>query len=321
VLPALTETRRQLAAAVDARLNTIAALPPPPVFLGVQRALAVSVPMQSATCTSLLVHLLLIIGVGFVGIDPKAFEPPHNVLDVILVNSKSKQRPSKALALAQANLDGGGNTEQKLRASTPLPALNQQASKNEVRAQQEHVRQLEQEIKVLMTRTKAQAKVTPNEAAQPSGSPNPLSANELLQRSLEIERLEAEIAQQHKAYQERPKRTFLGASASEYRFAVYVDQWRQRVERVGNLNYPEEAKRKSIHGRLQLTVAIKANGEIEKVEINRSSGSKILDDAAKRIVFLAAPFERFPSNVARDTDILHITRTWIFAKGDEIVTE
>jgi len=108
---------------------------------------------------------------------------------------------------------------------------------------------------------------------------------------------------------------------TESRFAHYVDAWRAKIERVGNLNYPEEAKTRRIHGSLQLTVSIKADGEIEDVQINRSSGYKILDDAAKRIVRLAAPFDRFPENIRRDTDILHITRTWLFTKSDLLSAE
>ena len=113
----------------------------------------------------------------------------------------------------------------------------------------------------------------------------------------------------------------MGARASEYRFAQYVDNWRLKIERVGNLNYPDEARRKKIYGTLQLTVAIKADGEVEDIQINRSSGSKLLDEAAKRIVRLSAPFDRFPDNVKRDTDVLHITRTWMFTRGDLLSAE
>ena len=113
----------------------------------------------------------------------------------------------------------------------------------------------------------------------------------------------------------------MGARASEYRFAQYVDNWRLKVERIGNLNYPAEAKERKIYGRLQLTVAIKADGEVESVEINRSSGHKVLDQAAIRIVRLASPFDRFPQNIRVDTDILHITRTWTFTRADQVLAE
>ena len=105
------------------------------------------------------------------------------------------------------------------------------------------------------------------------------------------------------------------------RFAQYVDNWRLKIERIGNLNYPSEAKARRLYGSLQLTVAIKADGEVESVEVNRSSGHKVLDQAAIRIVRLAAPFDRFPDNIRRDTDILHITRTWTFTRADQVLAE
>ena len=306
---------------IDARLDAVAALPPPPVFLSVQKMIAVSVPMQMAVCVSVSIHLFLILAVGAKLFDPKSFMPPHNAMDVVLVNAKSANKPTKADALAQANLDGGGNTDEKRRAKTPLPAVDQTAAKNEKMAEQ-RVKQLEQEMKTLMTQAKSSAKILQGEVSQqPSGAPKPLSSVELLQQSMEIQRLEAELAKEQEAYQQRPKRKFVGGRTTEYRFAQFVDNWRLKIERVGNLNYPEEAKRAGLQGQLQLTVAIKANGEVEDIKVERSSGSKTLDQAAKRIVMLSAPFDRFPDNIKRDTDVLHITRTWIFGRDETLTSK
>ncbi len=321
MLPTLIDKQRRLSAAIDSRLDAIAMVPPPPVFLSIQKAIALSVTMQTAICVSLGLHLLIGLGVDFAGIDPSSYTPPHNVMDVVLVNSKSQNRPQKADVLAQANLDGGGNTDEARRAKTPLPAVDQSAARNAKQAQ-ERIRQLEQEMKTLMTQGKSDAKVLQGEInQQAAGTPNSVSASDLMQKSIEIARLEAQIAREHELYQQRPRRTFVGARASEYRFANYVDNWRLKIERVGNLNYPEEARRRKIYGTLQLTVAIKADGEVEEIQVNRSSGSKLLDEAAKRIVRLSAPFDRFPDNVRRDTDILHITRTWMFTRGDQLSAE
>ena len=306
---------------IDAKLDAVAALPPPPVFLSVQKMIAVSVPMQMAVCVSVSIHLFLILAVGAKLFDPKNFMPPHNAMDVVLVNAKSANKPTKADALAQANLDGGGNTDEKRRAKTPLPAVDQTAAKNEKMAEQ-RVKQLEQEMKTLMTQAKSSAKILQGEVSQqPSGAPKPLSSVELLQQSMEIQRLEAELAKEQEAYQQRPKRKFVGGRTTEYRFAQFVDNWRLKIERVGNLNYPEEAKRAGLQGQLQLTVAIKANGEVEDIKVERSSGSKTLDQAAKRIVMLSAPFDRFPDNIKRDTDVLHITRTWIFGRDETLTSK
>ncbi len=312
------QVAHQLNSRLDAKLDAVAALPPPPIALSIQKVFAISIPMQTATVISIVLHIFPVIGVGFAMIDAKRFAPPHNIMDVVLVNSKSTARPQNADALAQANLDGGGNTDEKRRAKTPLPAMDQSAAKNDLRAAQERVKQLESEMKTLMAQAQAAAKVVQNNVAPPSGAPNQTAATDLMQRSIDITKLEAQLAKEYDAYQQRPKRTFIGARAAEYRFATYVDNWRQKVERVGNLNYPEEAKSKGIHGQLQLTVAIKANGEVESIVIDRSSGKQVLDQAAKRIVRLAAPFDRFPSDIKRDTDILHITRTWMFMKGGTI---
>ena len=129
------------------------------------------------------------------------------------------------------------------------------------------------------------------------------------------------IAKQHEEYQKRPKRRFIGARAREYRFAAYVEAWRQKVEKIGNLNYPVEAKEQKIYGKLRMTVSIKADGSLEKLEINHSSGHAVLDEAAQRIVRLAAPFAPFPDNISKDTDILSITRTWTFTKQDSLASE
>jgi protein TonB len=246
---------------------------------------------------------------------------PHNMLEVVLVNSKSATRPQKADALAQANLDGGGNTDRKLRAATPMPALETRDPSVELKAAQARQKQLEAEARELMVRMKSQAAVSPLEQPATGAKSDSTEARDLIERSLEIERLEAQIRQQHQAYQERPRRTFIGARTYEYRFAHYIDVWRQKVERIGTLNFPPEARARKIYASLQVTIAIKSNGEVEDVEINKSSGHRFIDDAAKRIVRMAAPFEPFPADIRKDTDILHITRTWNFTRADELTTQ
>jgi protein TonB len=277
--------------------------------------------MQVSLVTSIALHILVVIGLGFQFIPIPKFDAPHNVMDVVLVNARTAARPEKADALAQANLDGGGNTDQKLRARSPFPMVEEKDPSRELKAAETRMKQLEAEAKELMTRMKSQAQVTQVEVA-PQGQPKAdAQARDLVDKSLEIARLEAQIRRDYQAYQERPKRKFVGARAAEYRFAQYVDNWRLKIERIGNLNYPEEARTRKLYGSLQLTVAIKADGEVESVEINRSSGHKVLDQAAIRIVRLASPFDRFPQNIRVDTDILHITRTWTFTRADQVFAE
>jgi protein TonB len=142
-----------------------------------------------------------------------------------------------------------------------------------------------------------------------------------MQRSLEVARLEAQISKDWDEYQKRPRRRFVGARTQEFRFARYIEDWRLKIERLGELNYPQAARDQKIYGNLVLTVSIKADGTLDKIEINRSSGQKVLDEAAIHIVRLAAPFSAFPADIAKDTDILSITRTWTFTRADQLVTK
>jgi periplasmic protein TonB len=136
-----------------------------------------------------------------------------------------------------------------------------------------------------------------------------------------MDRLEAQIAKQQDEYQKRPKRRFIGARSKEASDALYLEAWRQKVERVGNMNYPAAARDQKIYGQLRMTVSIKSDGSIENIEINKSSGSKVLDDAAINIVNLAAPYATFPPEMKKNTDILGITRTWTFTQEDILATQ
>ena len=118
-----------------------------------------------------------------------------------------------------------------------------------------------------------------------------------------------------------PRRKFIGARTQEYRYAQYIEAWRIKVERIGNLNYPEAARQKKIYGSLQLTVSIRADGSLESVEVSRPSGERILDAAAQRIVRLSAPFPPLPEDIRKEADILSITRTWTFTSTDRLESE
>jgi protein TonB len=149
--------------------------------------------------------------------------------------------------------------------------------------------------------------------AQPSG-------RDLADLALAAMRLQAQIDRRIEEYQKRPRKKFIGANAAEYRFAQYEEDWRVKIERVGTLNYPAEARGK-IYGNLRLTVTIRPDGSVESIELDRSSGLKVLDAAAFKIVRMATPFAAFPPDIRRDTDLLVITRTWFFGQGDKIWTE
>lgn len=150
---------------------------------------------------------------------------------------------------------------------------------------------------------------------KPEIPPTP-SAMTLMANSFKIASLSAEIRRKLQTKAERPRRKFISASTKEYKYAAYMEAWRSKVERVGNLNYPDAARKQKISGSLILDVALNKDGSINEVTIRRSSGYKILDDAAIRIVELASPYSPFPAKIREETDILHITRTWQFLNSN-----
>lgn len=276
-----------------------------------------------ALFASAALHLFVIFALHFKLPDLKKLANLPPPLEVVLVNSKSASRPLQADALAQANLEGGGNTDLDRRAKSPLPTMNQDQPESDVQQASQRVREMEQQAQQLMTQIKSkhsteEAQAAPQQAQEKVEAPN---TSNLAQRSLAMARMEAQISRDWDSYQKRPKRAFVGARTREYRFAQYVEDWRVKVERVGNLNYPEAARQQKLYGYLQLTVAIGADGRVESIEINRSSGHKVLDAAARRIVELAAPYAPFPDDIRKDTDVLSITRTWIFTRADQLVSE
>jgi len=245
-------------------------------------------------------------------------------LEVVLVNSKTRAKPVKADVRAQANLDGGGNTDENRRAKTPLPVLKEAGSGADAKRAARRVQELEARQLKMMTRLQAAKSVTTAEQPKPASAaeaPQPqVSGQELATSALAIARMEAQISRQTEEYNKRPRKKNIGARAEEYRFAQYVEDWRLKVERIGNLNYPDGARGR-VYGSLVLTVSIKADGSLDKIEVDRSSGYQILDRAAERIVKMASPYAGFPANIKRDTDILVITRTWTFAPGDKLFGE
>lgn len=281
---------------------------------------------QTVTATfafSLALHAFILFGIGFSLPQLQKLQQVSPPLHVVLVNSKSQSAPKKADALAQNNLDGGGNTPKDRTATTPLPVLND-ALQYQSEQSAQRVQQLEQEVRRLMTQASIRNYHVPQPTAQNPESRKKDARNngkDPDERSLQIARLEAEISKNLDAYQKLPRRKFIGARTEEYRFAQYIEDWRTKVERVGNRNYPQAAREKQIYGNLQLSVSIHADGRVEKIEVSRSSRQPVLDAAARHIVRLAAPFPPFPPDIRRDTDILTITRTWTFTSSDTLESE
>jgi protein TonB len=220
---------------------------------------------------SVLLHVLVLL-IRFQYPDANMFKGSP-AIEVVLVNSKSSTRPTRADALAQANLDGGGNTEKQLRAKTNLPALPNMPADAELSLSAKRVQQLEAEAQRLL------AQINPdNYTTNPRTMPieqmqrtDHAKVADLPADRLEVARLEAEIAREWQAYQELPGQ-FVGARTQSVVYAEYVDQWRQRIERVGTANFPEEARQREEFGSAG-DGGDQVDGTVEKVEIDRSSGT------------------------------------------------
>lgn len=293
----------------------VTAVPPPPLAEPSKQGTR----MALALLASAAVHGM-VLSTQFVQVNPRLFEDPNLPMEVVLVNAKSAQAPLNPDALAQVNLAGGGNTDEDRRLKSPLPASHKSQIGREEATLQARVAQLEQQAKALLTQLQPNGQVQNQPQAAPPAPEQPvIDTTQINQQAREMAQLQARISQQWDEYQKRPKRAFVGANVREYAFARYVEDWVTKVERVGNVNYPEAARRQGIYGSLKLTVSIYADGRIENVEVDRSSGSKILDAAAIKIVELAAPFAAFPDDMRKKADILSITRTWTFTRSDQLV--
>jgi protein TonB len=279
------------------------------------RSLLADKVLVMALTVSIGLHIT-VLAIRFV--DPEFFrvrstDPP---VEIILVNAKSATAPGQVETLAQNNLDGGGGNDDGRRTS-PLANSFEMRDGDSLESARKTVQQLEEEQKKLLATLHESLQVRPVPPRDAS-TQSPQSGNTDEEATQQLARAQAEIAKQISDYQKRPRKHHFMPSASEYRFARYVEDWRARVERIGNENYPNDARGK-FYGALRMTVAIRKDGSVADALIEQSSGSQILDRAARRIVQLAGPYPPFPPEIARDTDILEITRTWIFT-NDQLAT-
>lgn len=269
---------------------------------------------------SLLVHGVVLLGVTFAP-EPPALSLP--ALDVILVPSKTEATPDKVDFLANASQQGGGESDESKRprekVSSPLPKVSPGLAPAPMVAggppQTEAT-----PTRVLTTTADSPLSAPSDSARRETPEPPPVTARELITQSVEMARLAAEIERDSAAYAKRPRRKFISASTREYAYAAYMRAWVARVERIGNLNYPDEARNRALTGNLVLTVAVRRDGSIERIDIIQPSGQKVLDEAAMRIVRLAAPFAPLPE-AKEDIDVLHVTRTWQFLPGNVLRNE
>jgi protein TonB len=267
---------------------------------------------------SILTHMIVILGVTFAL--PKLSEIDGlPTMEITLVQTHTDNAPEKADYLAQANQQGGGTTPEPETAKSPLPITEIGESNVTIPVQQAMPRPLiksKKEQTELLTSKKSNSRVWQTRSSPDKQDRRTLPANPGILKNQqylqERSRLNAQLSRQWNEYQQLPRRKYINARTKEYKYASYMVAWQAKVERVGNINYPEEARRRGLSGDLVLDVVLTANGSLDEVKLIRSSGHKLLDDAAMRIVALAAPFSAFPENIRQETDLLHVTRTWKF---------
>lgn len=272
---------------------------------------------------ALIIHVILILGVVFDVADDSP-ENSEKALDIIVVrNPVSEKNKDKADFLAQQSQQGGGELEEKKRLTSeptqptmkPEPQKKQEAIPTPPAASTP-------EQKVLVQKQAEKKKSVDKPKPKVKKKPKKIDMQQLLASTqTEIDLLTAEIDSRKQLQSKKPRRKYISSSTQEYKYASYLTAWRKKVENIGNLNYPEEAKRKKIYGNILLTVVLKPNGSVRSIRIRKSSGHQILDDAAVRIVRLAAPFAPFPKNIREETDELVITRTWQFVSGNRLFSE
>jgi periplasmic protein TonB len=269
---------------------------------------------------SLIAHGVLALGLTFEFEKPA---PSLPTLDVILVQSASAQKPDKADFLAQANNTGGGESEKVSRPretlSGAIPKVTPGIAPQPIEAGAPKPTPAQQAE--LLTQERAQFTVHSEKETPENPALTQPTSRELIDKKIEMARLAAEIQRESQAYAKRPKRKFISANTKEYAYASYMAAWVARIERIGNLNYPDEARRQQLHGQLVLSVALRRDGSIKAIDVIQPSGHKVLDDAAQRIVNLAAPFPPIPLVTGEDIDELYITRTWQFLPGDILRNE
>ncbi|MEO6687803.1 MAG: energy transducer TonB [Dokdonella sp.] len=262
---------------------------------------------------SIVAHAVLALGITF---EFEKAPPRLPSLDVILVQSANSEKPEHADFIAQANNSGGGESEKAHRPAQPLSSPLPKALPGiaPIPLEDGAPRPTPPTATDVLTQRRSTHSVV-TERQTPDVDEPTTNERDTEQRKMEMAKLAQEIERETEQYAKRPKRKYISANTKEYEFAAYMRAWVARIERIGNLNYPDEARRQQLHGQLVLTVGLDRQGKIKSIDVIQSSGHKILDDAAIRITRLAEPFPALPET-SEKVDELYISRTWQFLPGD-----
>lgn len=268
---------------------------------------------------ALAVHALLILGISF---SPEQRSHIASKLEITLAQYRSDKTPERADFLAQHNQEGSGTLDKKALLTTRQTADFHDNVIRDISPVQQLMaaERAQKELALVKTSRAAQDKAAQRPELE-AATQQAQSDVTILQREQEIASLEAKLDIQRQAYAARPRiRRLTSVATKRAEDAAYLNSWRERIEAIGNRNYPAQARQKQIFGDLRLLVALYPNGEVKEIKVLKSSGQKVLDEAAIRIVHMAAPYEPFPATMSRKVDVLEIIRTWRFHK-DRLTSE
>lgn len=267
------------------------------------------------TLSALLISAL-VLGIVFT-LDDQNDLDSLPTLDVILSKNKSKDAPEKADYLAQNDQQGGGDSEKHIRPQNIQTGIAADDQGSHLQEQVENIPNIEKVKNTeLITTSTSDIKVQTSKIS-PEVKNQKNTNNQQLTKNQKLAKLENNISDRIEAYAKRPKSKYISASTKSYEFANYMQTWVKKIERVSNLNYPDEARKRGFVGTLIMTVGINSEGTIKDIKIIKSSGHKSIDDAAEHLVQLSGPFEVLPENKNK-IDILYITRTWQFLPGNKL---
>jgi periplasmic protein TonB len=268
---------------------------------------------------SICIHGVIILGVGF-GIYEQANS--SSSLEITLAQYRSQEAPEDADFLAQENQQGSGSQEEKAAPSTPVESrFNDDVIQDVSPFVEPSAAEPQEQSQVIATEAEALEDIAEDTSQEPvrETAEQPLENLTENQINDRLTSLQAQLDIRRQAYAKRPRRyTISSASTEKARDALYLDNWRKKVEAVGNLNYPSEASTLGIYGNLRLLVSLRSDGTVSQVRILSSSGYPVLDQSAIRIVHLAAPFDAFPEDLRQEADILDIIRTWQFQRNNSL---
>jgi protein TonB len=267
-----------------------------------------------ALCLAIALHAAIILGISFKQLERTQSAPR---LEITLAQYRSDNGPQQADYLAQYNQQGSGSLKEKQLITSQQDALFHDANTNITSPQQSLSRPEQQRQRSRLQSTSNRLKLSQQHSTEAeTAQESELGPQQLEKLNEQIASLQARLDIQNQAYAKRPRiRRLTSVAARQSLDALYLHHWRNKIEQIGNRNYPAAARRDNIYGELRLLVALLPNGDVHRVRVLSSSGHKVLDEAAIRIVHLAAPYQPFPHDMASKVDVLEIIRTWRFEKN------